>query len=157
MKPKVYIETSIISYLTARLNRDLVIAGHQQITQDWWEFRRKNFGLYISQLVVNEAGRGDREAAEKRLSVLRDIPLLQFNDTVTGFAQKIVSGKIIPEKAAEDAVHIAVATVHKMDYLVTWNCSHIANAELRRKISEFSTECGYEIPIICTPEELMGG
>lgn len=157
MKSKVYIETSIISYLTARLSRDLVIAGHQQITQDWWEFRRKNFDLYISQLVVSEAGRGDKEASEKRLSVLRDIPLLQFNDRITVFAQKIVSGKIMPEKAAADAVHIAVATIHKIDYLVTWNCSHIANAELRSRISKLGMECDYEIPVICTPEELMGG
>ncbi len=156
MKSKVYIETSVISYLTARLSRDLIIAGHQQITQEWWEFRRKNFGLYVSQLVVNEAGRGDREAAEKRLSLLKDVPLLQFNDKIADFAQKIVSDKIIPEKAAEDAIHIAVATIHKMDYLVTWNCSHIANAELRRKISKLGAECGYEMSVICTPEELMG-
>jgi len=156
MKSKVYIETSVISYLTARISRDLITAGHQQITQAWWDFRRKEFDLYVSQLVIKEAGRGDKEASEKRLSVLRDIPLLQLNDETSELAQRIISEKIIPEKYAEDSIHIAIAAIHKTDYLLTWNCRHIANAEIRKNISELCTQSGYDMPTICTPEELMG-
>jgi len=155
-KPKVYIETSVISYLTARLSRDLIIAGHQQITQEWWELRKRDFDLYVSQLVIKEVSRGDEEASKKRLSALQDIPLLQFNDEVTDFAQKIVSEKIMPSRYAEDAIHVAIATIHKIDYLLTWNCNHIANAEIRKNILSLCTRYGYEMPIICTPEELMG-
>jgi len=112
--------------------------------------------LYVSQLVIKEAARGDKEASEKRLSVLKDIPLLQLNDEITGLAQKIISERIIPEKYAEDSIHIAIAAIHKTDYLLTWNCRHIANAEIRKNISEICTRFGYDIPTICTPQELMG-
>lgn len=156
MKSKVYIETSVISYLTSRISRDLITAGHQQITQEWWGFRRKDFDLYVSQLVIKESGRGDNDASEKRLSVLKDIPLLQLNDEITDLAEEIIFEKIIPEKYAEDSIHIAIATIHKIDYLLTWNCRHIANAELRKNILKLCTRSGYNMPIICTPEELMG-
>lgn len=156
MKPKVYIETSVISYLTARLSRDLIIAGHQQITQEWWESRKADFDLYISQLVIKEASGGDKQAAEKRLLVLENIPLLKFSDEVTRLADMLVSPYGLPTKAAEDAIHIAIATVHKMDYLLTWNCNHIGNAEIRKKISTICSINNYEAPTICTPEELKG-
>jgi len=155
MKPKVYIETSVISYLTARLSKDLIIAGHQQITQEWWELRKTHFDLYVSQLVIKEASAGDTQAVEKRLAVLRDLPLLQMNDKIKELAQKFVAHHALPAKAAEDAIHVAIATVHRMEYLLTWNCTHIANAEIRRKISSVCVKNGYEIPVICTPEELL--
>lgn len=156
MKSKVYIETSVIIYLTARISRDIITAAHQQVTQEWWDFRRKDFDLYVSQLVIKEAGRGDKAVSEKRLSILKDIPLLQLNDEITDFAKKIISARIIPEKYAEDSIHIAITTIHNIDYLITWNCRHIANAEIRRNISKLCDQSGYDIPIICTPEELMG-
>lgn len=156
MKAKVYIETSVASYLAARISRDLITAGHQQITQAWWDFRRKDFELYVSQLVIKEAGRGDKEAAERRLSILKDIPLLQMNNEVTDLTRKIIFAKIVPEKYAEDAIHIAIAAIHGIDYLLTWNCRHIANAEIRKNISELCVRSAYNMPTICTPEELMG-
>ncbi|MCP4696806.1 MAG: type II toxin-antitoxin system VapC family toxin, partial [Gammaproteobacteria bacterium] len=127
MKPKIYVETSVISYLTGRMSRDLIVAGHQQITQEWWETRKPGFELYGSQLLIKEAGAGDKEASQKRLAVLADIPLLELNREVGNFGGLLISGNVLPPKAVEDAIHIAVATVHSMDYLLTWNCNHIAN------------------------------
>jgi len=117
----------------------MITAGHQQITQEWWDFRRKDFDLYVSQLVIKEAAIGDKRASETRLSVLKDIPLLQFNDEVTDLAQKIISERIMPERYAEDSIHIAITAIHKIDYLLTWNCRHIANAEIRKNILKLCT------------------
>jgi hypothetical protein len=153
---KVYIETSVVSYLTARRSTDVIILGHQQITQEWWALRKKYFGLYISQLVRKEASAGDAQAAAKRLAILQDIALLQSNNKVIELAQQIVLQNVLPKKAADDAIHIALATIHQMDYLLTWNCKHIANAELQKAISKICHQRGYEKPILCTPEELMG-
>ncbi len=126
MKLKVYIETSVISYLTARPSRDLVTAAHQQLTIDWWEDRSTDFDLYISQLVVREASAGDEDAAKRRLNVVEQIPLLELNEEVLTLAHSLVEDGPLPQKASEDALHIAVATVHGMDFLLTWNCKHIA-------------------------------
>lgn len=156
MKPSVYIETSVISYLTAKPSRDLIVAGHQQITQEWWAARRPRFELYVSQMVLQEAEAGDKDAAGRRMEALRDIPLLAISEETMYLAQRYLEKGPLPLKAAEDALHIAVATVHGMDYLLSWNCKHIANAEMRKAIVRISQACGYESPIICTPEELMG-
>ena len=117
MKPKVYIETSVISYLTARPSRDLVTAAHQQLTTDWWEDRRAHFDLYISQLVVRESSAGDEDAAKGRLDVIEQIPLLELNEEALALARSLVEDGPLPAKASEDALHIAVATVHGMDFL----------------------------------------
>ena len=156
MKPKVYIETSVISYLTARPSRDLVTAAHQQLTTDWWEDRRADFALYISQLVVREASAGDEDAAKRRLDVIEQIPLLELNEEALSLARTLVEDGPLPAKASEDALHIAVATAHGMDFILTWNCKHIANAEMRNLIAEVCHSQGYEPPITCTPEELLG-
>ena len=154
---KVYLETSFISYLTSRLSRDLIVAGHQQITQRWWEERRSSFELYTSQRVVDEAGAGDEKAAEERLMVLDKLPLLDLNEEVIQLAEKLLADGAFPHVAAEDAIHVAVATVHEMDFLLTWNCRHIANAEIARKAAKICGAMGYGVPRTCTPEELMGG
>ena len=156
MKPKVYLETTIISYLAARPSRDIIIAAHQELTSEWWENRRRRFDLFVSQLVIQEATAGDKDAAQKRLGILESIPLIDLNEKVISFA-RILMDKVIPPKAVEDALHIAVATIHGMDYLLTWNCKHIANAEKEHAITAVCRSNNFEPPIICTPEELMGG
>lgn len=156
MKSKVYIETTIVSYVTARSSRDLIIAAHQQITQEWWNDRRVEFELYISQLVIQEAAAGDIEGARKRLEILNVFPLLELKPESLLLARALLDKGSLPAKAAEDALHIAVATVHGMDYLLTWNCKHIANAATRNRIEAICREEGYEPPVICTPEELLG-
>ena len=155
MKPRIYLETTIVSYLTAWPSRDLVTAAHQQITWEWWESRRAEFELYISQIVVQESSAGDGNAAERRLEALEDIPLLDITEDVTVLAEKLMEQVPLPERAGVDALHIAVAVVNGMDYLLTWNCTHIANAALRNRIEAVCRSSGYEPPVICTPEELM--
>ncbi len=158
MKPKIYIETSVISYLTARLSNDLIVAAHQKITYEWWDNRRVEFDLYTSELVLEEAGRGDPQAASKRLQVLQDIPLLESKIEALKLAKTFLYQQhILPEKAREDALHIAIAITGGMDYLLTWNCKHIANAENQQVITNLSHQAGYNMPILCTPELLMGG
>ena len=123
MKSCVYLETTVPSYLTSRPSRDLIIAGRQALTREWWERRRDTFQLYISQLVVDEASAGDPIAARERLRVLRDLPLLDITPEVAELASSILASGRIPRKAATDAAHIAVAALHGMDFLVTWENS----------------------------------
>src|SRR5258708_4584226 len=156
MKSRLYLETTIPSYLTSRPSRDLIIAGHQELTREWWEKRRDAFQLYISQLVVDEASAGDPVAARERLKVLQDLPLLDITPEVTELATSILASGKIPRKAATDAAHIAIAAVHGMDFLVTWNCLHIANAAIAKALASICRKHAYECPVICTPEELMG-
>ena len=153
---KVYLETSFIGYLTSRLSRDLIVAGHQQITHEWWDTRRTDFELYTSRLVIDEAGAGNEEASQKRLVVLEELPLLDFSEEVIELAEQLVSAGPFPEVAADDAFHVAVATVHGMDFLLTWNCRHIANGEIVREATAICKAKGYDMPRISTPEELMG-
>lgn len=153
----VYLETTVVSYLTARPSRDLLVAGHQQLTREWWDRRSRMFELYVSQLVVQEVGLGDEDAAERRLDVVDRIPLLQITDEATSVARTLVDRGPLPRKAAADALHISIAAVHGVEYLLTWNMSHIANAELRPEIERVCRSQGFEPPVLCTPEELMGG
>jgi hypothetical protein len=155
MKPRVYLETTIPSYLTAWPSRDLVRAAHQQITRDWWDRRRAEFELYISQVVLRECQAGDATAAAERLKILQDLPLLEQTEEATRLAQALVDRVPLPERAAVDALHVAIAAVHGVDYLLTWNCTHIANATLRDPIESVCRENGYEPPAICTPDELL--
>lgn len=154
MKPKIYIETSVISYLASRPSRDLIVVANQQITREWWQERRQNFDLFISQLVIQEASSGDENAAERRLQMVVDIPLLELSEEAVAFATKLIEEGPIPQKAVEDALHIAVAMINGMDYLLTWNFKHIANATMRYEIERICRMEGYEPPIICTPQEL---
>jgi hypothetical protein len=155
LKPKVYIETSIPSYLTARLSNDLRVAANQNATIEWWETRRPCFELFISEFVATEAILGDSEVAQKRLETIADLPKLSITDAVKTLAKSLISDGAIPPKAEIDAYHIAVAAVNGVEYLLTWNCTHIANAIMRPKIEEVCRQQGFEPPIICTPQELM--
>ena len=150
-------ETTVPSYLTAWPSRDLIRAGHQQITREWWQNRRGLFEVFISQLVLDEASAGDSAAARDRLAVVQELPLLDITDEVTSLAAALVASLALPSKAAIDAAHIALATVHETHFLLTWNCSHIANAEMAVAIERVCAENGFTCPVICTPEALMGG
>src|SRR5215813_9370663 len=155
MRAKVYIETTVVSYLTARPSRDVVIAGHQQTTHEWWETSRDKFDVVASQLVVREAGAGDSQAAQERLAVLSTLTLLEVTEEALALAQEIIRAEAVPEKADVDALHVAIAVTNGVEYLLTWNCKHLANATLRAKIEEVCRSAGYEPVIICTPEELL--
>ncbi len=157
MAQRVYVETTIPSYLTAWPSRDLIIAGHQQLTKEWWRTRRTEFDLYISQFVIDEASAGDAEAAKERLAILNPLPLLDISAAVLQLASVILQEGVIPAKAARDAAHIAVSAVHEIDFLLTWNCAHIANAQIVKRVQALCTRQGFPCPVICTPEELMGG
>ncbi len=156
MKPRLYLETTIPSYLASRPSRDLIIAGHQQVTRDWWGRRRGDFQIYISQFVLDEVSAGDPAAARERLKILHSLPLLDITPEVAELASGILASGKIPRKAATDAAHIAIAAVHRMDFLVTWNCVHIANAVILRSLASICREQGYECPVVCTPEGLLG-
>jgi hypothetical protein len=156
VKPKLCLETTVPSYLTAWPSRDLIRAGHQQITKEWWQTRRAGFDIYVSQLVLDEAAGGDREAARERLVALQSLPILDLTEEVADLAGVLRIYLALPEKAATDAAHIAIAAVHGMHFLLTWNCTHIANAEMFLIIEKACRERGFSCPVICTPEELMG-
>lgn len=156
MNETVYIETSILGYLTARSTKNLIIAANMEITRDWWELRRNAFTLYISEAVLDEVAKGDPALAAQRLDILRNFPLLALNQSVQDLAAQFLTRSNLPPKANIDAIHIAAATVHSMDYLLTWNCKHIANAQIQGKLAEISLDFGYVLPVLCTPNELMG-
>lgn len=157
MRRRVYLETTIISYLTARPSRSVLSAAHQQITVDWWARRRHDFELLVSELVLREAEAGDPEAARRRLEILAGLPRLTLTQEAIELAADFLAKGLLPEKAAEDGMHIAIATAHDVDYLLTWNCAHIANPEIQERLAKFLYERGLVLPFICTPEELLGG
>jgi predicted nucleic acid-binding protein len=155
-KKTVYVETSVVSYLTARPTANLLAAAWQKVTLDWWETQRCRFDLFTSEVTVQEAGRGDQAARAKRLEALADIPLLPITDDVGPLAAALLRGGILPEKALNDALHIAVAAAHRVDYLLTWNYRHLDNAETKPAIRDTCVRHGLTSPEICTPSELMG-
>jgi len=157
MKPRIYLETTIPSFLTARSSNNLILVGEQEITRQWWETRRDDFEILVSELVLEECRKGDAEAAARRLAVISSLDVLQIDEEVIKLTDAIMKSGIIPAKAAADAAHIALASRHGIDYLLTWNCRHIANAEIIRQIAAAVRQSGYELPVICTPRELAGG
>ena len=155
MKPAVYLETTIIGYLAMRVSGILRIAANQQTTRDWWDGHRHNFDLFVSRFVVDECSDGDPAAAEERLAYLEGIPLLEISEDVDPLAESLIAGVPLPEKASIDALHIAVAAVNGVEYLLTWNCKHIANPSMRPRIECICRDMGFEPPVICTPQELL--
>ena len=155
MKPKLYLETTIPSFLTARPSRDVVIAGQQQATRDWWSERRQRYELYVSAFVLDEVSQGNTEMAAARLQVLKECRVLAYTAEAEELTRALLASRLIPAKAAADAAHIAVASVHGMDFLLTWNCRHIANAAIVEKLRAVCVREGYAGPVICTPHELM--
>ena len=157
MKPRLYIETTIPSFLTGRRSINLILAGKQEVTLQWWEERRHHYDLHISQFVVDEASQGDPDAAKKRLELLIDIKMLEVDSKTLELAKRILASGIIPAKSATDAAHIAIAARYGIEFLMTWNCTHIANAEILSRINYIVSDAGFFLPTICTPDELFGG
>jgi len=156
MNPTVYIESSVISYLVSRPSRDVVIAGRQAISHDWWENQQQRFELRVSALVEEEISRGDSLAAQRRLALIEDIPNLAISDEATELAELLLTQGVVPEGSEEDALHIAIAAAQGVDYLLTWNFKHINNAEMKSAIAKVVESCGLMCPQICSPEELGG-
>ena len=156
MPPRLYLETTIPSYLVARPSRDALLAAQQEMTRNWWEKKRGEYDLFISELVLHETAAGDAAMAAARHAVLAGLPQLAHTPAVDALAARILERGIIPPQAAPDAEHIAFAAVHAMNFLLTWNCKHIANIFHRRRLEAVCTEAGLVCPIICTPEALVG-
>jgi hypothetical protein len=135
----------------------VIFQARQELTRDWWHNRRQHYELVVSQLVLDEAARGDEEAAAERLRLLTGIPLLRRADPrIEAIADELLAAHLLPEKARSDAMHVAIATVHAVEYLLTWNCKHIANADILPKVYRLLTDRGYCPPLIVTPEEFSG-
>jgi len=154
MKPTVYIETTVVSYLTARASNDPLVAGEMAETQKWWRDVGPDYDLTTSQLVIDEASRGDPIAAQERLAILASLDLLPITESAKALALSLVNENALPAKAQVDALHVAIAATNGIEYLITWNCRHLANATLRSRIEQVCRESGFEPPVICTPLEL---
>jgi hypothetical protein len=154
-KPTVYIETSVISYLTARPSRDLIIAAQQQITRDWWSAGLPNFEAFISPVVLEEISKGDSQAAQRRLEQVAAFPVLEVPAEVLALAEVYFNALQIPETARLDSYHLALAAWHGLDFMVSWNCTHIVSGRVRRTMEVINSEFGLRTPVICTPPELM--
>jgi hypothetical protein len=154
----VYLETSVISYLVARPNqRDVVVAAHQQITRDWWANRRHEFTLFASAVVIEEALRGDPEYAKARMAIVEQLRLADVTRAARALAAQLLLEAALPPKANADALHISIAAVNGIDNLLTWNCTHLANASILPRVNEICRTAGFEPPYVSTPEELMVG
>jgi len=154
--PRVYIETSVISYLVARRNqRDLLVAANQELTREWWETRRQKFALYASVVVLAEAARGDQSMAAARMAIARELTLVEVTDSAMDLARALLQNAGLPHDANEDALHIAIAAASGLEYLLTWNCKHIANAFIIPRVNAVVRSHGFEPPLIYTPQELM--
>lgn len=153
--PSVYIETTVVSYLTARPSRDLIVASHQQITHDWWTRVLPSCEPFVSPIVLEEISKGDAEQSRLRVEKLAGFSVLQVTDDVRTLAEIYFKEIDIPEKARADAYHLASAAWHGMDYLISWNCTHITSGRVRAIIEKVNAHQGIRSPIICTPEELM--
>lgn len=155
MSPTVYIETSVVSYLTSRPSRDVVVAAHQRLTSRWWTKARPSFYPVVSQLVIDEALLGDPASARRRAQAISGLPILELTHAGRELARALLDEVAMPPTAIADALHIAIAAENGAHYLLTWNCRHIANASSRVLIERTLRLRGYDAPVLCTPEELM--
>ena len=152
---KIYIETSVVSYLTARPSNNLVIAGHQVVTKDFWD-KLDTENTFISELVLLEASKGDTVASKMRVDAIENLKELDIDEDCKKLAKLLINNKAIPKEFPEDALHIAVASVHNIDVIVTWNFKHINNPVTRKSIKEVISEAKYNAPELCSPEEFLG-
>ena len=152
---RAYLDTTIPSYLAAYPSRDLVTAAHQQITHEWWRNAGERFALHISEIVEREISRGDPEAAERRKKIVVDLPVLPMNEDVRRLTRRYHDDLGLPEDAEADVLHIAFCVAYEIDYLVTWNCDHLANGEVMKRLQELNQGMGAFSPLMVTPEELM--
>ena len=151
----VYLETTIVSYLTGRPSRDLIIAARQELTHEWWENHRNRFKLVVSPIVLAEVGRGDPEMVAKRTEVLSDLEILPAEPPIELLAARVAKALNIPATKVGDAFHLAYSIHHSIDFLATWNCAHFENPDTRRRLDEFARTSGAWSPVICTPEDLL--
>ncbi len=152
---RIYIESTIPSYVVARPARDLLQAARQQLTRDWWDFQHEKHELFTSQVVLDEIAFGEKAMALLRLDLLAGVPLLQVTEEVKELARKVLESRLLPATADRDAAHIALASAYEMDILLSWNCRHIANAAIQGRLRKLVETAGFTLPVICTPEELM--
>jgi len=152
----VYLETTVVGHVAGRIHPNLHIASRQHKTRRWWATAKSNYRLFISQLVIDECGTGDPTAAQERLNEIAGLPRRDVIDDVRDLADALMARHAIPKSEPRDALHVAIAAVHAVEYLATWNFKHIANATLRTKINDVIRDYGYAAPVICTPEELAG-
>lgn len=155
MKPKVYIETSIVSYLTARPSTDVLVLANQLLTAEWWNSHRSGFDLYVSEPVLNEIEKGDSQMARLRIKAVDGIKVLQLTDDAKELANEIFNQKILPIRASVDILHISIASIYSMDFLLSLNCKHIANAVVYKRISTICLSQGYEPPMVCTIQQML--
>ena len=155
MKPRVYIETSVVSYLTARLSRDVMVLSNQLATRAWWVNAEERYSLVTSELVIWEARQGHPEAASRRIDALDHVPLLEVSDAADTLSRKLVSQHAMPSTALHDATHVSLAVVNGVEFLATWNSRHIANPMTILRINAVCRDAGYEPVIVCTPSQLM--
>lgn len=153
----VYLETTIISYLVARPSRDLVLAAHQSVTRDWWDTQRPKYRCVISQEVVREVANGEREMAQRRLAMIDDLPRIALGGEVARLVESFMQTGALPPHMRTDAVHLAAAVFARVDYLLTWNCRHLANAQILRRLAKEAARQRLTLPGVCTPMELAGG
>ena len=156
MTPSVYIESTIPSFVVGETSPVIVTAAHQITTRRWWYERRGEYRLYISELVRREISRGKAERSQERMALVAELPELEITDPLRGFAKELHEYLRLPEAAEPDAVHLAVASHYRIDYLLTWNLKHIASARVRRAIEQLSSLRRIYFPTICTPDELLG-
>ena len=152
----IYLETTIIGHLTGRIVTDTLVAARQQVTRDWWEQHSARYRLFVSYLVIDECAAGNPAAANERMNFIKDISVIGGSDDADSLADALLHANAIPKTEPRDAMHIALAASNGLKYMLTWNFKHIANAALRSRIEETCRANGFEPPIICTPEELMG-
>jgi len=157
LKPTLYLETTVPSYYTALASRDIIVLAHQEITREWWDTYLPRYEVFVSELVIQEAVCGDSEAAKRRMKAITLFPVLEITPEAERLAEVYLHDIPIFKKAIRDALHLAIASVHGMDYLVTWNCTHIARGEVKKALEQVNELEGIATPTICTPEELMGG
>ena len=152
--PRIYLETSVVSYLVGRLSRDVIVLGNQELTREWWVKSRAQHEFFVSEIVMAEIAGGHEELASQRLEIAQELPLLAVTQEAERLAPLLLKAGALAANAATDALHMALAAVHGMDYLLSWNCTHIANASIRRAIEKQCRVSGFEPPVICTPQEL---
>ncbi|MYC78679.1 type II toxin-antitoxin system VapC family toxin [Candidatus Poribacteria bacterium] len=156
-KPRIYIETSVISYLTSRPSSNAGIRGCQYFTRYWWEnFAEQQFELVSSPIVQQEVSLGDRGASQKRLDVLEKLTLLDTPREALNFlSDDLINAGALPLKARIDSFHIAITAINNVQYLATWNFKHIANINKIPLIQQVCRKAGYQPPILCTPQQLL--
>lgn len=155
-KTMVYLESTIPGFLTSRISSHIVTAAKQLTTREWWEGKRHAYQLVVSQFVVDEVQAGDPEAARRRMAVLQGLEELEIKDEVLELYKSLLDSGLFPPKSKLDAAHIAICSVYRVDILLTWNCTHLANADILPVLHSFLSGLGYFMPLICTPFELTG-